>query len=425
MRRITCRSTLAIASAVALLAVVLVGLGTVGAARAAAATTCTTYHVIGARGSGEPSDGFNSMGPRVGAYAQQAAKAIPAATTVFENLPYPAQPVGPDYFQSMYSGVAMLTSELESLIANCPDTRIGLIGYSQGAQVVHMTLDEFLTSAELGHIDAVLLLADPESAPGMPYVDSPKTDGTAGTHTGGGILAEDSLPVEVSSRSTEVCIQDDPVCDSPGVTALDTAASLAFNGNIHLMYGTCCGSVDFPGIEGNNFALRMLLPLDLNGGASGELNGNIPGPPLVTSVNGLADGTVLVTQDTNRVYKIVGGAPVWLSSCANNLCPNPRATTQAVIDAGPAVPRDGATASDEAGNIFKFAGGAPIHLASCAVGCGTPVPITTWSIVHFDHMRPFPSNGSTIEDESGDIFKFAGLRRRRQPQDHPQPRVMP
>lgn len=105
---------------------------------------------------------------------------------------------------------------------------------------------------------------------------------------------------------------------------------------------------------------------------------------------------------------MVGGAPIWISSCANNLCLNPRPTTRAVINAGPAVPRDAATAKDEAGNIFKFAGGAPILLASCAVGCGNPVPITGWSIATLEHMKPVPDDGTTIVSETGDTYVFAG-----------------
>ncbi|MFH8224062.1 hypothetical protein ACH4C2_33725 [Streptomyces sp. NPDC018057] len=149
---------------------------------------------------------------------------------------------------------------------------------------------------------------------------------------------------------------------------------------------------------------------------SGSSGGNPPGPvtvptkpQLVTSVYGLPDGTVLNTNDTHRVYKMAGGAPIWQSTCDGGLCPDARPTTQAVIDAGPAAPSDGATVQDQQGQIFKFAGGAPIHMATCdGSGCGTPVKISTWSVAALDHMRPVPSDGATVQDQQGQIFKFAG-----------------
>ncbi|GAA5197383.1 hypothetical protein GCM10023322_68510 [Rugosimonospora acidiphila] len=134
-----------------------------------------------------------------------------------------------------------------------------------------------------------------------------------------------------------------------------------------------------------------------------------PAPQPVTSVVGLADGTLLATTDTHRIYKMVGGAPVWQSTCAGSICAGtPRPTTQAVINAGPATPKDGATLVDEQGDIYKFVGGAPIHLSECAVGCGTPVLVSTWSVAALEHMRPYPADGSTLVDEQGDIYKFVG-----------------
>ncbi|MBN6034102.1 hypothetical protein [Amycolatopsis sp. 195334CR] len=186
--------------------------------------------------------------------------------------------------------------------------------------------------------------------------------------------------------------------------------------------------------------------------------------PQVSSVGGLADGTLLQTCDTGRIYKMVGGAPLWMTTCGSGMCPTaPLKVTQAIVDAGPAWPADsstahdeaghtfkfvggapihlancnvgcgnpvpipagtlqlvdpgnhmrqrpvdGATAKDEAGNTFKYVGGAPIHLSSCAVGCGNPVPINGWSIAALDHMNPQPSDGATAKDEAGNVFKFVG-----------------
>ncbi|WP_066360073.1 hypothetical protein [Herbidospora mongoliensis] len=140
---------------------------------------------------------------------------------------------------------------------------------------------------------------------------------------------------------------------------------------------------------------------------------SVPIPcPQISSISAVPDGTVLQTCDTGRVYKVVGGAPLWMTSCPSGFCPGtPVKVTQAIVDAGRAYPRDAATARDEAGNIFKFVGGAPVHLSSCTVGCGSPisVPAGTLQLVHpANHMRQRPVDAATARDEAGHVFKFVG-----------------
>ncbi|GLH95409.1 hypothetical protein Pa4123_06810 [Phytohabitans aurantiacus] len=129
-----------------------------------------------------------------------------------------------------------------------------------------------------------------------------------------------------------------------------------------------------------------------------------PGPQPVTSVYGLADGTVLHTTDTRRVYKMVGGAPVWQATCDGGICqPASRPTTQAVIDAGPDVPRNGSSALDQRGRVYIFVGGAPLWQSHCAapVNCGTPVRISDWSIDAHDHMNAEPVDRQLIQGWTG------------------------
>ncbi|MEW9548351.1 hypothetical protein, partial [Nonomuraea sp. NPDC050783] len=134
--------------------------------------------------------------------------------------------------------------------------------------------------------------------------------------------------------------------------------------------------------------------------------------PQISSISAVPDGTVLQTCDTGRVYKVVGGAPLWMTSCASGMCPGtPLKVTQAIVDAGRPYPRDAATARDEGGNIFKFVGGAPVHLSSCTVGCGNPlsVPAGTLQLVHpANHLRQRPIDAATARDEAGHVFKFVG-----------------
>ncbi|MER5966910.1 hypothetical protein [Streptomyces sp. NPDC002057] len=129
-----------------------------------------------------------------------------------------------------------------------------------------------------------------------------------------------------------------------------------------------------------------------------------PGPQPVTSVHGLADGTLLSTTDTGRVYKMVGGAPVWQATCGDGICTTtPRPTTQAVINAGPATPRNGATVIDQRGRIHLFVGGAPLWQETCAapVTCGTPVKVSSWSVDARDHMNTLPADGQLVQAKAG------------------------
>ncbi|CAL9650722.1 hypothetical protein [Streptomyces sp. enrichment culture] len=143
-------------------------------------------------------------------------------------------------------------------------------------------------------------------------------------------------------------------------------------------------------------------------GGGGSAPGATPVPPTgpqpVTSVHGLADGTLLATTDTGRVYKMVGGAPIWQATCAEGICPTtPHPTTQAVIDAGPKTPRNGSTVIDQQGRVHLFVGGAPLWQETCdpPVNCGTPVKVSSWSVDARDHMNQSPSDGQLVQAKSG------------------------
>jgi hypothetical protein len=128
-----------------------------------------------------------------------------------------------------------------------------------------------------------------------------------------------------------------------------------------------------------------------------------PGPQPVTSVYGLADGTLMRASDSGRIYKMVGGAPVWQATCADSICAGEvRPTTQAVVDAGPSTPRNGSSAIDQRGRVYLFVGGAPIWQDSCGapVTCGSPVKISDWSIDARDHMSQTPADGQLVQARS-------------------------
>jgi Cutinase/von Willebrand factor type A domain len=136
---------------------------------ASAASRCPeAARVIAVRGSGERGNG--DPGKTVGSFVEElAAQADPGAVASM-GLPYPAiglrwsSVVGnPDraseYRSSVERGVINLANRVRERIARCPGAKLVLVGYSQGAQVVHEALPRLVSLAP--NIGAVVLFGDP------------------------------------------------------------------------------------------------------------------------------------------------------------------------------------------------------------------------------------------------------------------------
>jgi hypothetical protein len=70
-----------------------------------------------------------------------------------------------DYLSSIYEGENKLYSMIEDEEAHCPSEKLILVGYSQGAWVIHLALRDLegndLAALSPAHLGAVLLLANP------------------------------------------------------------------------------------------------------------------------------------------------------------------------------------------------------------------------------------------------------------------------
>ncbi|BGP16667.1 hypothetical protein JCM10213_000417 [Rhodosporidiobolus nylandii] len=91
----------------------------------------TGVHIIVARGSGE------SAGKGIiGQVATLVKKQVSGSDSMAIDYPASLQ----DYQSSSSKGVSAMTSAIQSYLQQCPDSKIVLMGYSQGAQVVGDTL---------------------------------------------------------------------------------------------------------------------------------------------------------------------------------------------------------------------------------------------------------------------------------------------
>jgi len=89
--------------------------------------TCATgLHLIVARGSTEP----KGVG-RIGVVAGNVTQAIPGSTVA--AVDYPA--TFNAYFASVNAGVTAMYAMIASYVTACPDSKVALLGYSQGGQV--------------------------------------------------------------------------------------------------------------------------------------------------------------------------------------------------------------------------------------------------------------------------------------------------
>jgi len=128
------------------------------------------------------------------------------------------------------------------------------------------------------------------------------------------------------------------------------------------------------------------------------------------------------------VYKIAGGAALYLNSCDAG-CGSPVAVSQVAIDHNGTplgatwhlntVPADGTTLetpSSETGRIYKVAGGAPLYLNSCDADCGSPVEVNQYTIDNravplgaVPHLNIVPANGVFLRGwDTGAIYRIAG-----------------
>lgn len=221
------RRTNAAACAVAVAGSALVGL-TAGTANAAPG--CPDVHWMGAAGSGERTEYDMAANGGMGQIVYQSYQSLQqqlaaeGRTITAEAVNYPAKDVPADagigdwldYMGSVDAGTNALGAQYAAFTAQCPDTKVVLAGYSQGAMAVHRNL---LAIGADPNLAAALLIADGDRHPndttvniGSASTDPEKTGGAAQDWP---ILAHAPalLPANIGVRTISVCDAGDAVCD--------------------------------------------------------------------------------------------------------------------------------------------------------------------------------------------------------------------
>ncbi|KAF7157655.1 hypothetical protein CNMCM5623_002029 [Aspergillus felis] len=179
-------------------------------------SSCPNIHVFGARETTAPA-GYGSSSTVVNLILN----AYPGSSS--EAISYPAcggqsSCGGVSYGNSVVAGINAVTSAVNSFHQRCPNTKLVLVGYSQGGQIMDDALcgggdpnEGYsntavpLSASAVNMIKAAIFMGDPRFVAGLPY--------NVGTCTTGGF---DRRPAGFScpsaSKIKSYCDAADPYC---------------------------------------------------------------------------------------------------------------------------------------------------------------------------------------------------------------------
>ncbi|KAF1347419.1 cutinase [Lizonia empirigonia] len=168
----------------------------------AASSSCPSYTIIDTRGTGEtqgPSAGFRTMNSRI--------TAALSGGKIYHTV-YAA-----DISQVSTAGTQDIIDKITSTLASSPNECFILEGYSQGAAATVNAMPQ-LTGANFDAVKGVFLIGNPEHKSGLTC----NVDNNNGTTTQdvNGLEAAlgSSIPSEWISKTLDVCIYGDVVCDT-------------------------------------------------------------------------------------------------------------------------------------------------------------------------------------------------------------------
>ncbi|WP_458317031.1 cutinase family protein [Mycolicibacterium brisbanense] len=154
----------------------------------ASAAPCPDVQVVFARGTNEP-PGLGSVG---GPFVDDLRTRVAPRTVEGTAVDYPASN---DFASSPTAGADAARALIESTAASCPNTKIVLGGYSQGAAVIELATNE-MSPQTADHVAASALFGTPRTSfSGM---------------LAGGPLPTLALPY--AANSIDQCNQADPIC---------------------------------------------------------------------------------------------------------------------------------------------------------------------------------------------------------------------
>ncbi|WP_406814763.1 cutinase family protein [Mycobacterium sp. M23085] len=187
---------------------------------AGSASPCPDVEVTFARGIGEP-PGVGGVGQ---AFVDSLRSQLGGRSLGVYAVNYPADE---DFAPSASAGAGDAHAHLQSMVANCPTTKLVLGGYSQGAMVIDLVTiaqapiaglnPQILTADEADHVAALALFGNPSDR----YLGAPVS----------------VVSPWYGAKAIDLCAPGDPVCTPGGPLALPShdemfsAAHLSYQGS--------------------------------------------------------------------------------------------------------------------------------------------------------------------------------------------------
>ncbi len=184
----------------------------------AANGSCANLIVIGALGSTQNPDLNSGVGTEVRLTTDRLIRLVharSAKTVGLEAIDYDSAAAASldAYLAHTAEGATMMTSRLREIARACPDSRFALLGFSQGAQVVHGAAAH-MPSELARRVALVAMIADPSRDPAdrirhWSYADSPAPQpGKVGA----------GAPIDPALRDVAIslCVAADDICNDVG-----------------------------------------------------------------------------------------------------------------------------------------------------------------------------------------------------------------
>lgn len=175
-------------------------------------SACAPIQIVGLRGMGQSLNANQALGAEVHGIVERAMAGLarqglgPVEVTAVRYPNHPATDAD-DFLRQVAGGHELLAAALHKQLRTCPRSRLAVIGFSMGAQVVHETLVSEPSLA--AKVSAVVLVADPTRDP----------DGSMRALKVGPVVPSQpgsmgrGEPVsDLDDRAVTVCIQGDAVC---------------------------------------------------------------------------------------------------------------------------------------------------------------------------------------------------------------------
>ena len=158
---------------------------------AASADPCSDIAVVFARGTHE-APGVGEVGE---AFVDSLSSQVGGRSVEVDAVNYPASD---DYARSASNGSDDASAQVQHIAASCPNTRMVLGGYSQGAAVIDLSTSA-MPAPVADHVAAVALFGNPSS-------------GFSSMLAGGGPLP--TVSPLYGTKTIQLCAPDDPICSA-------------------------------------------------------------------------------------------------------------------------------------------------------------------------------------------------------------------